>query len=327
MKQGLIFASARARAKELNLFTEERLYRMMESKTIDDAVRILAESGYGGGTNVTADNFYDVLSEEERQATAFLREAAPKGLGIECFFLRNDYHNLKVLVKARYTDQSDYSGMLLPEGNYSVAELKERYDNNKLGFADAYMGDAVKKIEKRFETEGISPRTVDVELDKAMYAEITDTLADKNADKYIREYFVTVIDAANIGSLLRTAAIGEGIGFFEENFIQGGEIGLHSFKECGTDVAKLAKLVGGTRYKEIFARVTDGDLSAFETAKDDCLLKIFSANKADMFSVAPIVGYYLGKLNEIKVLRVVLVCIKNGVSAEEMKKRVRALYA
>lgn len=327
MKQGLIFASARAKAKELNLFTEERLYRMTEAKSLDDALRIMTEGGYGGGTNITPENFYEVLAEEEREATQFLREAAPKGIGIECFFLRNDYHNLKVLIKARYTEESDYERMLLPDGNYSVSELKERYENNKLGFADAYMGEAVKKIERKFETDGISPRVIDVELDKAMFSEITEILKGKDADKYIKEYFVTVIDAANIGSLLRTSAIDAGMGFFEENFIPGGEIELHEFKECGTDKAKLAKMVGGTRYKEIFSRVDGNDLSAFETAKDDCLLKIFSVNKSDMFSVAPVVGYYLGKLNEIKVLRVVLVCIKNGVGAEEMKKRVRALYA
>ena len=46
-----------------------------------------------------------------------------------------------------------------------------------------------------------------------------------------------------------------------------------------------------------------------------------------MFAIAPIVGYYLGKLNEIKVLRVVLICIKNKVDVKEMKKRVRELYA
>ena len=57
------------------------------------------------------------------------------------------------------------------------------------------------------------------------------------------------------------------------------------------------------------------------------LLNIFATNRGDMFSLAPIVGYYLAKLNEVKVLRVVLVCIKNNVPTEEMKKRVRALYA
>lgn len=325
MKQGLIFASARAKAKELNLFTEERLHRMMEAKNIDDAVRLLAEANYGGGANVTAHNFYDVLAEEERLVTEFIREAAPKGMGIECFFMRNDYHNLKVLLKGKYTN-ADYEEMILPDGNYKFAELKEKFENNKLSFVNSYMGEAVQNIEKYFETNGISPRKIDVEVDKAMYKEISSELAKKDADKYIKEYFVTSVDAANIGTMFRTITLGQEYKFFEENFIPGGEIDVSSFKECGTDMAKLRKLVESTKFKPLFVGV-ENDLSEFETAKDNYLLKIFSTNKGDMFSVAPIVGYYLGKLNEIKVIRVVLICIKNNVSAEEMKKRVRVLYA
>lgn len=326
MKQGLIFASARAKAKELNLFSEERLHRMTEAKNIDDAVRILAEANYGGGMNVTSYNFYDVLAEEERLATEFIREAAPKGMGIECFFMRNDYHNLKVLVKAKYTG-SDYEEMILPDGNYSFNELKEKYENNKLVFVNSYMGDAVKNIERYFETNGVSPRKIDTEIDKAMYKEIAEELKKKEVDKYIKEYFTTVIDATNVGSLYRTITLGADWKFFEDNFIEGGEIAFETFKESGLDMAKLEKLVAGTKLKTMFVGVENGDLSRFETAKDNYLLTIFAANKGDMFSVAPIVGYYLGKLNEIKVIRVVLICLKNNVSAEEMKKRVRALYA
>ena len=68
-------------------------------------------------------------------------------------------------------------------------------------------------------------------------------------------------------------------------------------------------------------------MASYETAQDNFLLGIFAVNKTDMFSVAPILGYYLAKLNEIKVIRVVLVCIKTNVPRDQMRKRVRELYA
>ncbi len=327
MQQGLLFASARAKAKELNLFTDERLYRVMEARTLKDAVRVLAEANYGGGMNVTEENFYDALREEERLAAEFLREAAPKGMGIECFFLLKDYHNLKVLVKTKRTNNADYLRMTLSGGLYALNELKERYDEGKIGFVNPYMESALKTIEKFEETDGLSPRKIDVELDKAMYREIADALKGKNADKYVKEYFATTADAINIGSLIRTARIGAEYNFFEEGFVLGGEIPPETFRECGLDVDKLCKKIERSKYKDLLPAIRENDLSAFETAKDNYLLKIFSVNKADMFSVAPIVGYYLGKVNEVKVLRVVLSCLKNGVSGEEMKKRVRTLYA
>lgn len=96
MKEGLIFANTRAKAKELNLFSEERLLRMMECSTLNDAVRILVEANYGGGTIVDDPNdFENILMAEQKLATDFVHEVAPEGIGFECFFLRNDYHNIK----------------------------------------------------------------------------------------------------------------------------------------------------------------------------------------------------------------------------------------
>lgn len=327
MKQGLIFASARAKAKENNLFTEEKLHRMLEAKTLEDAVRVLAEANYGGGMAVGCDNFYEVLAEEEKLATAFLRESAPKDMGIECFFMRNDYHNLKVLTKAKYGGLDEYESMLLPDGNVQFSDLKDKFENGKIRFFNVYMGEALTAIEKAFETDALSPRKIDTEIDKAMFKEIENTLKGKDADKYVKEYFVTLADTTNIGSMFRTITIGADFKFFEDNFVCGGEIDVDSFRACGIDMTKFLKFVNDSKYKKLFENVENGDLSSFETAKDECLLKIFSANKGDMFSVAPVVGYYLGKLNEIKVIKVVLICIKNQVKYEEMKKRVRALYA
>ena len=60
---------------------------------------------------------------------------------------------------------------------------------------------------------------------------------------------------------------------------------------------------------------------------DNKLIKLIKAQKADMFTPAPILGYYLGKLSEIKVVRTLLTCKKNGVAPEEIRKRIRETYA
>jgi len=325
MKEGLIFANARAKAKEMNLLSEERLHRMMECKNVSDAIRILIEVNYAGGMVVEDNNFYDLLAEEENIVTAFVREVAPENVGFECFFLRNDYHNIKALLKAKYGNIEDLSPLILPDGNYSFAQLKEWFESDKLYFS-TNVEEAVKTINKAFETGNNSARLIDVEMDKAMYKDIA-IILDKVDDKYIKEYFATLIDSTNILTYLRVKIINASFAFFANNFVEGGIFTLKQFEELNMDDAKLIKMLSGTIYKDFYDKISGSDLSAFETMQDNYLLKIFSINKTDMFSVAPIVGYYLAKLNEIKVLRVVLVCIKNKVSFEEMKKRVRLLYA
>ena len=325
MKEGLIFANARAKAKESTLLSRDRLQRMTEAKSVDAAMRILLEANYAGGMVPEEGDFYSLLTEEEKIVTAFVRETVPKGAGFECFFLRNDYHNVKVLVKAKYAGLTDLTDLILPDGNFSFGELKERFESGKLDFSP-FISEAIKTIEKAFETGNGGPRLIDTELDKALYFDIFDRLKT-GADKYVKEYFTAYVDTTNVTSFVRTVRIGAGYSFFKEGFLEGGEISAKDFEECGTDSQKAAKMLSKTSVKDYFEKLDEQDLASFETAQDNYLLKIFAINKTDMFSVAPILGYYLAKLNEIKVIRVVMVCIKNGVPAEETKKRLRELYA
>ena len=324
MKDGLIFANARAKAKESNLLTKERLQRMLEAKSVNDAIRILLEVNYAGGLIPDGEDFYPLLTEEERIVTEFVRSTVPDGAGFECFFLRNDYHNIKVLFKAKYGNFTDTEGMILPDGNYTFSYLKERFESGKLDFSP-YISAACEKINKAFETGVGGPRLIDTVLDKALYDDIASRLP--NADKYIKTYFTAFIDTTNVASFMRSVKVGGNFAFFEEGFLNGGILTLKDFEECGNDSARAIALLKKTEVKEHFSEIKETDAAVFETAQDNFLLKIFSVNKTDMFSVAPILGYYLAKINEIKVLRVVLVCIKNKVAPEEMRKRVRELYA
>ena len=322
-KEGLIFANARAKSKENNLMTEERLHRIMESKTVEDAMRVLAEMNYAGGLAVEKDDFYSLLKEEERLATAFVLEAAPKGIGFECFFMKNDYHNVKALLKAKYGQSADLEEMIMPDGNITFSELKRRLEEGKTDF-DPYLDGAVKYIEREFAEEKGTPRIIDATLDRAMYENIKGRMP--SCDGCIRAYFEAQVDLINMETWMRTFRIQAGTAFFESNFLAGGTISVKQFDECKWEKEKFNKMISSTPYKPFLDKMEEG-LTVFETARDDFLLKIISKDKADMFTVAPILGYYLAKVNEVKILRVVLVSIKNKIAPEEMKKRVRALYA
>lgn len=322
-KEGLIFANARAKSKENNLMSEERLHRIRESKTVGDAMRVLAEMNYAGGMSVEGEDFYPLLKEEERLATAFVLEAAPKGIGFECFFMRNDYHNAKALLKAQYGAIDDLSEMFMPDGNLSLGELKRRMEERKLD-CDPFMREAVEKIDRLFAEGKGTPRAIDVELDKAMYRNIKSRMP--SCDGCIRKYFEAQADLINIEIYLRCRRIPNGNALFRESFVEGGTLNLKAFEDCKEEKEKVAAMVASAGYKAFWDKAEES-LTVYETARDDFLLKIISKDKADMFSVAPILGYYLAKINEVRILRVILVSLKNGVSPEEMNKRVRALYA
>ena len=69
------------------------------------------------------------------------------------------------------------------------------------------------------------------------------------------------------------------------------------------------------------------DLVPFETAWDNYLIGIFKQDRYDVFSVAPLAGYYVAKKIEIKVVRMILILIKNKIDVNIIKQRLRDYYA
>ena len=84
MSQGLIFANARAKAKEMNLLTQDRLLRMMEASSLQDAVRILVEANFGEGAVIDDDNDFEKLLQTETSGDR-LRQRVARNADFECF--------------------------------------------------------------------------------------------------------------------------------------------------------------------------------------------------------------------------------------------------
>lgn len=326
MTDGLLFANAVAKAKENNLFSAERLGRLIECDTLADAVKILVEANYGGGV-IPEDpaDFEDALIAEEALADIFLHQLKLDEIGMDCFLISTDYHNVKAILKNIYGN-AELSPMLEGGGYYDSSWLKERIGAEEPNI-NPYIDTAVKEIKKAFEIKK-SPRLIDTLVDKAMFQDIAERLKKKSADALIKRYFAALADLTNIDSMLRAHAIGADFNFFEASFAEGGLLSLDAFHAIFVDAwDKLPELVKGTPYPPITAKIAEGGLPRFASARDDFLLDIFREGKNEMFSAAPVAGYFLAKKQEVKMLRIALVCIKNGVGKAEIRKRMRSMYA
>ena len=58
-----------------------------------------------------------------------------------------------------------------------------------------------------------------------------------------------------------------------------------------------------------------------EKAKEEYLLRLMTGMANDMFTVQPIMGYYLVKKAECRAVRTVMTGIANGLGREEIKRR------
>lgn len=331
--QSLVYSNARVKAMENSLLTGEKITRMAYSDSLQEAIKILYESNYGNG--YTVDNPYkyaEILRAEENKVVGFLREAMPDKSGLQTFLATNDYHNVKSILKAKYTKGLDVAPMLMPYGNIAIETLQECVQKEDYTSLPEDMASAIKLIEEKQKTGEINPRFVDIVLDKAMYSDIL-TQCKKAKVKSITKYWITNIDLNNISTFLRCKKIGADIKFFNENFIEGGEIkdyilqGL--YKENYDTIAEKLKYntLGDLICEAVSEMKNSNSLVQFEVNWDNYLLEIFKNDKADVFSVAPIAGFYIAKKVELKMVRMILTCLKNHADLSEIKKRLRGFYA
>ncbi len=326
----LVFANARIKALESNLLTADKITRMVDSSSLEEAVKVLAESNYGGGMGVSNPKLFDqILLAEEKNTANLIRTLVPEGYGVECFLLRNDYHNAKVFVKAKYSSIKDIESILKPYGTIEIEALKEGIASDNYSLLPNAMKKALEEIDLAFVNGKGSPKKIDVKLDLAMFENIFDNLTSIKGS--IKEYFVKLVDLTNIATMMRSKKANLNLKAFEEGYINGGTIDikkLGSLYECNTDT--LVDTMKYSEYKDAFLKLLedrDTALIKYEIYMDNLLLSIFKKERYNMFSPSPIVGYYLGKLTEIKMAKLVLVCINNDVDKKIIRQRLRDLYA
>lgn len=303
---------------ENSFLTNEKIVRLAHSETLEEGIKILLESSYGGGIVVDGGDYETLLQAEDRRVTEFVLDAMPKGVGMESFLIKNDYHNLKAIVKGKYMRLESFDFMLMPKGMRDIEELKAAVLSDDYSSLSEHMNAALCAIDLARANGNTSPGFIDRTLDKACYREIMS--GSKKTVPSIKSYWQTDIDLSNVSAYVRCKRI-DAADIFKEGFIDGGLLERSFFD--GDIFEKLAY----SPYSQFAGALRDGDMVAFERQWDNALINIFKEKRNDIFTVAPIAGFYVAKKVEIKIVRMICILLKNDVDKEIIKARLRELYA
>lgn len=330
MANSIVYSNSRVKAKEIGFIDSEKITRMCHAENLKSAVRILMESNYCGG--VMTDNPYEyekILVSEEKNLNEFMSEILPEKSGVEVFLIKIDYHNAKAFLKAWAQDREANQDELMSGGVNPIERIKQGiYENANI--LPSEMASVVTELKAKRVGSGIAPREIDVCLDKAYYSNCA-SIASHAKDKNIKKYVKSSIDIANISVFFRTKRINDKR-MFSELFLDGGSISYESLEKLFDESYEI--ISDKMKFADINALISlachemqsGGSLVAFERESDNYLLDIFKDSRHDIFSVSPMAGYYLAKKYEIKTLRTILICIKNNVSIDLAKERLRANY-
>ena len=319
--------SARIRAMENKLVTRERMERMLEARTGDEAAKVLVECGYEELTALTHAGLDEMLAKARAELYAELRRAVPDPRLVELFQMKYDYHNAKTLIKAAAVG-AEADRLLMEGGRWSAAQVKEAFQRDSLrDFTDAFRRAVVQAREVL--NAGNDPQLADFALDRAYFAEMT-AAAKAVGSPFLEGYVRLLIDATNLRSAVRCARMGKENDFLAQVLLPGGNVEVHTFTQRkGGDLASVFRagpLSGAAELGAALAAPGSGELTAFERACDDAVMAYLAGARRIPFGEQAVIGYLYARESEATAIRTILSGRMAGLDAEIIRERLREAY-
>lgn len=315
-----VYAVAKIRANELNLLQNAQLEAAIATPNYAAAVKLLTEVGFADFSEKSEEQ---ILKEKEEQAFEFICEIAPDKNLFDFLVVKNDFHNIKAVLKSLVADV-DYAPFVLepclipPEDIYRAITEKN---------FEKLPDWAIKPIKKGYElvTATLDGQILDVYLDKC-YLEESLKMAKKSNESFSVGLVERTIFIANLQIALRGADMGKSKEFLKDAMAEGGIIDNDRLISLALESRQaLADYLRENGLSLIAEGILKSN-SAAEKAADNHLMNYVKGAKYESFGISPLIGYYIARCNEVKTVRILLCCKRTGLSEAEIKERVRELY-
>lgn len=323
---------ARLRVLEKRLLNKLKFERMIDGSSPMEALRILQETEYNAfmGNIKSSDNYDILLKEELKRVYNLMDEISPDKSIVDIMRIKYDYHNLKVLLKARLLGKS-LDSLMMDVGTIAAENMKLMINTEDYKSLPSKMKNAFIEAEKAFKTYD-DPQKIDIIIDKYMYEDLS-FKSEKMEYDFIKNYFKSNIDFINMRTYVRLKKQEKPVNFFKEVYLNGGNIKEEFFiKNYGEPLDVIAqKLPSSLKYKDIIKAgleeySSSGKLSSFEKLWENYIMEETKEAKKVHFGPEPIIGYIIAKETEIKLLRIIMVGKINNLPPDAIRERLRDVY-
>ncbi len=326
------YSVGRTKALETKLLDSGKIDRMIEVEDADAVLRVLSETEYGDmiAEIKSAEEFERILYVELKRTYSVARSFYPDPKLVNLFTLKYDFHNLKVLLKSKLSDQVA-DELLIDLGAIPdiVSKLmKEDISEISKKLPEGY-GKSVERMLDEFNTSSKDPQIIDALLDAEMFALMHEFASQSN---FLLELLKMHIDLANIKMLIRSKKLDKSKRFMGYALLENGSLPKDNLlkiydRSLDAMISELCK----SEYGEIIAEGAEyyekeGSLLLFEKLFDDMIMGHVKQAKYVAFGLEPLAGYIIAKENEIKLIRMILMGKLNEIPSERIKEMVREGY-
>ncbi|MCC8022655.1 MAG: V-type ATPase subunit [Clostridiales bacterium] len=315
------FAVARIRYHELKLLDAGQLEQLITASDTKEVLRRLRDSGWDV-PDAGADPS-QVLETETARAWDLLLECAPDIHELDALIVRNDFHNLKAVLKCLYSDQ-DPAPYLITPACIEGAQLAKAVKEKNYGLLPHWMEKPARESYQCM-VETRSGQSTDMSADRYAIETMAD-MARATGNDIMIQLIRIICDCANLKSAFRCVRTGKDRAFIDRCLADTGGISRDSLAEaCAKGLDALLAYLEFTQYREA-AQAYQESAAQFETWCDDQVMQLLQKAKTMAFGLEPLAAYYLAKEAEVKNIRIILSAKENGLSDDAIRQRMRQLY-
>lgn len=315
------YAVARIRMLERSLLTEKEYTQMIDARSADEAMKILMDAGYSEFGMAEARDFETLLSAQLSKAYSDVRELTTENF-MDVFLYKNDYHNLKVLIKADITE-TEADAYLIGGGTVDIEVMKNAFAGKNFSTIPYEMQEAVAAAYEAY-GKNQSGQAVDIVLDKAAFRQMSLT-AKKSGSDFIKKYVELVCDITNLKNFLRVKTMRRPFEMFAEIYVEGGSITADAFRAAfGADTPWGG--FKGSQYGELCAEGMPQGFTVFERLCDNFIMGFIREAKYRSLTMEPMAAYIYARETEVKTVRIIMSGKLNDIDADIIKERLRDAY-
>lgn len=310
---GTSYASAVAavKAMESSLLTLSDIEQLISARSNQEAEAILASKGGAGGRETLSDVWEMLCSY------------APDSPELKILLYRNDFHNLKAVLKAVISNRDPGQYYVSPS-NVPLEDIKAAINTKEYDVLPGYMRETAAAAYE------LLTRTLDGQLSDSLIDTAALNAMQKSAEdcgsEFMRRYAELTTVCADIKTAYRCSLMEKQRQFVETAICGSAELDRESLVRAavgGTE--QLFSFLDSTQYSDAAALLRES-AAKYEKWCDDVIMELAGSARLKAFGTEPLAAYYIAKETEIKDIRILMVCRESGADRDTIMERMRKLY-
>lgn len=315
------YAVSYIKTLENKMLTKQEIENLINSEDLESAKKLLIDKGFGINCD-TSDSIDEILKSELEKVWGEAQNVCPDGAPLELLLYKNDFHNLKTILKA-FVAGVDWKNLVLKPCMVSEEDIYDAIKTVDFENLPEFIEDAARNAYSLI-TKTSDGQLAEVYLDKVLLVEMKKR-ADRERNDFLKGYINLEILIANMKIAIRAA--GKDKDFIKDAMIMSDEVNCDKLIDAAVQGVELVKnAISELGYSDAL-KAMDESFSAFEKWCDNRKLEYVKKAKLKSFGFEPILGFLIQKEYELQAIRIIFAAKQNGVSTNIIRERLREVYA